>query len=228
MMRHALAFTIAGPVHVRSRSVATSKRSTALTMSGAAGILSFLRVVGALKRTKRAGWVLCGVPEPESVAEHMYRMGMISMVVADTARSARVTKMALVHDLAEAVVGDITPHDGVSDEDKQTRERRALREIISTIDARVAKEIEELWEEYEAGETDDARLVKDIDKFEMILQAEEYEVKSDVDLQQFFDSTRDRFKTPHIRALVDELRAQRALRLQNKVVGAGTTSPDDK
>lgn len=181
-------------------------------MVAPAGVIRFLRIVGTLKSTKRAGWVLCGVPHPESVADHMYRMAIISLVVSDQDRSARVAKMALVHDLAEAIVGDITPHDGVSHEDKQAQERRALLEIVSTIDEHVATEFMLLWEEYEAGCTDDARLVKDIDKFEMILQADEYEAASDIDLQQFFESTKNDFKTPQVIALVDELRAQRLQR----------------
>lgn len=52
-----------------------------------------------------------------------------------------------------------------------------------------------LWEEYEAAQTPEAQYVKDLDKLEMILQAEEYEETQDVDLQQFFDNTQDVFKT---------------------------------
>lgn len=181
-----------------------SKASTS-----ASGTLAFLRVVGQLKRTKRAGWTRFDVPQVESVGDHMYRMGIIAMLVSDKAVACKATKMALVHDLAEAIVGDITPHDGVSPEDKSARESRAITEIVSTIDKDIADEIVELWKEYEQGTSDVARLLKDIDKFEMILQADEYERLHQVDLQEFFDSTSKYFKTEQVLELANELRRQR-------------------
>jgi putative hydrolases of HD superfamily len=121
-------------------------------------------------------------------------------------------KMAMVHDLAEAIVGDITPHCKVSNEDKfkmenvravsahsaRTRTQnisiekkkkgdtclisclRIFQEAMDKIEATLAgnpagKEIRELWLEYEAAETPEAKLVKDFDKFDMIMQADEYE-----------------------------------------------------
>ena len=58
-----------------------------------------------------------------------------------------------------------------------------------------AKEMVELWKEYDKAETPEARYVKDLDKLEMILQADEYEEEQNVDVQQFFDNTKDVFKT---------------------------------
>ena len=78
--------------------------------------------------------------------------------------------MALVHDLAEAVVGDITPNDGVSDEEKAAMEREAMGTMTAALGAR-GEALMALWEEYEAGESAEARLVKDMDKLEMIAQA---------------------------------------------------------
>ncbi len=168
-------------------------------------------MVGNLKRTKRAGWVRSGInaAQVESVSDHMYRMGIISMVIADESMATRATKMALVHDIAEAIVGDITPHDGVTDEDKHAAERRALLDMVKQIDGRVANEFVELWDEYEQGTSEVARLVKDIDKFEMILQADEYEAKTEVGLQGFFDSTKGVFKTDRVRELVEQLYVER-------------------
>lgn len=54
----------------------------------------------------------------------------------------------------------------------------------------------ELWEEYESGTTPEAKCVKDLDKLELILQADEYEADQNVDLQQFFDNTENVFTTP--------------------------------
>jgi len=92
--------------------------------------------------------------------------------------SAHAIKLALVHDLAEALVGDITPRDGVSGEEKERRERAAMATVRDEVlqgEGALGKHLVDLWEEYEAGETEAARLVKDVDKYEMIVQAYEYE-----------------------------------------------------
>lgn len=104
----------------------------------------------------------------------------------ETAASAgldrmRCVTMALVHDLAECIVGDIAPSDGVSKHEKHKREAQAMAQLeaaLAPINPNAAREICDLWREYEAAETKEARAVKDIDKFEMILQAYEYERES--------------------------------------------------
>lgn len=59
-----------------------------------------------------------------------------------------------------------------------------------------AQELEVLWQEYESQSTPESHLVKDFDKLEMIIQAHEYEHAQGLTLQQFFDSTQGKFKTP--------------------------------
>ncbi|OQS05729.1 HD domain-containing protein 2-like isoform 1 [Thraustotheca clavata] len=185
----------------------------------ASSALEFLRVCGALKRLKRTGWVNHKVESPESVAEHMYRLAMCSLLLDNDSSVDRMKcmKMAIVHDLAEAFVGDITPHDGVSDEDKHKMEKDAIDEICTKLGAEseAAKEIRELWHEYENASTEEAKMVKDFDKFEMILQADEYENAQGVDLQDFFNSTKGKFKTPLVQSWVSELNAQRDTRKSN-------------
>ncbi|KAJ1969523.1 hypothetical protein H4R35_006115, partial [Dimargaris xerosporica] len=107
----------------------------------------------------------------------MYRMSIMSMIVDDPILDQqRCIKMCLVHDLAESLVGDITPFDGVSEMDKYQREEMAMTRICALLgDSPAAVEMAGLWHEYEACETPEARLVKDLDKFEMIVQAYEYE-----------------------------------------------------
>jgi putative hydrolases of HD superfamily len=88
----------------------------------------------------------------------------------------RCIKMSLVHDIGEAIVGDITPYDGVSEEDKFKLEQEALMKLTnylkeSKICETVSLEIFDLWKEYEENKTKEAIIVKDIDKFDMILQA---------------------------------------------------------
>jgi putative hydrolase of HD superfamily len=83
-----------------------------------------------------------------------------------------------------------------------------------------------LWQEYEAQATPEAHLVFDFDKLEMIIQAHEYEAAQGLQLQQFFDSTRGRFKTPTGRAWAEELvrRRQAAQQVQSPAEHAGGSS----
>jgi len=83
--------------------------------------------VDRLKHLDRAGWVLAGHDAPESVAAHSWGMAVRCLQhCPDDLDLATVLSMALVHDLAEAVVGDITPHDGVDKAEKHAKERAAM------------------------------------------------------------------------------------------------------
>lgn len=141
----------------------------------------------------------------------------------------RCIRMALVHDLAEATVGDITPYCGVTDEDKHAQELAAMQELTAKLSGIglsplsstnddttsnsnvVGEDILSLWKEYEAGETAEAKLVKDIDKLEMILQALEYEQdgKNGKSLDGFFDGTRGKWRTPIGEAWGNEIESRR-------------------
>lgn len=178
-------------------------------------ILKFLTLVGQLKATKRTGWVKRGIKSPESVSDHMYRMSIICFLLGnqptDTANPKldkdRCIKVALVHDLAECIVGDITPSCGVSKEEKHLKEKAAMDELSSLVGHEAGKEIYDLWEEYESQKTREAQFVKDVDRFEMILQAFEYENEENraQGLQEFFDSTDGKFKHPLVKSWVQEL-----------------------
>mmetsp|Transcript_10448 Transcript_10448/g.31936 ORF Transcript_10448/g.31936 Transcript_10448/m.31936 type:complete len:191 (+) Transcript_10448:124-696(+) len=171
--------------------------------------LKFLFLCGKLKETKRTGWVNNDVQKPESIADHMHRMALISFLVGENAENrSRLIKMAVVHDLAEAVVGDITPHDGVSKEEKRRLEETAMLDIRDNIlkSSNAGNEIYELWQEYDDGITPDAQTMKQIDKFEMVVQAYEYEKAQGKDLSQFFESTTESFSTSPFTEWVASLR----------------------
>lgn len=71
------------------------------------------------------------MPEPETVASHMYRMAMLAMTLQDDdIDHMKCVQMALVHDLGEAIAGDITPHCGVSDEVKFQLEEKVSIKIV--------------------------------------------------------------------------------------------------
>ncbi|KAI3507784.1 hypothetical protein L1887_22778 [Cichorium endivia] len=78
--------------------------------------------------TKRARWVKRDIAGPESIADHMYRMGLMALIASDTPRINRgkCIKMGIVHDIAEVIVGDITPSDGIPKLEKSRMEKEAL------------------------------------------------------------------------------------------------------
>ncbi|EFO87819.1 hypothetical protein CRE_05740 [Caenorhabditis remanei] len=176
-------------------------------MTSSFQIFEILDVLDSLKHLKRTGWVNCGVPEPETVACHMYRMAVLAMTLEgqiDGLDTVRAVKMALVHDIAESIVGDITPHCGISNQDKFDLESQgSLNPVsnstsvfkfqaikrIATYVPNVGEEWIMLWREYEEAASLTARVVKHLDKFDMIAQAEKYEQTHGINLQQFFTST---------------------------------------
>ncbi|KAL1548912.1 5'-deoxynucleotidase HDDC2-like [Salvia divinorum] len=174
--------------------------------------IDFLTLCHRLKATKRAGWVKRGVQEPESIADHMYRMGLMALIASDnpSINREKCIKMAIVHDIAEAIVGDITPSDGVPKEEKSRREQEALQKMCELLGGgERAQEIKELWMEYEDNSSMEAKVVKDFDKVEMILQALEYETEQGKDLEEFFESTAGKFQTDLGKAWALEIASRR-------------------
>ena len=151
--------------------------------------LNFFRQVGHLKSLPRQGWVQREVPDPESVADHSFRVVLMAMVLGERegVDQLRLLKMCLIHDLPETIVGDFTPHDGITDIEKNLREESALREITSRLPE--GQQYLELWLEYEQGASPEARLAREIDKLEMALQASEYQdAFPGIDLSEFHES----------------------------------------
>lgn len=175
---------------------------------------AFLHILFRLKATPRTGWLNFNVPEPESIADHMYRMAVIAMCTSDESLNiARCVKMALIHDMAESLVGDITPADlAVSKQEKHHRELATmeyLRDLLTPVSAKAAQEIFEIWNEYEDVSTPEARFVKDVDKFELMVQTLEFErLHKGKDLSRFL-SVRSQIQTPEVSEWADGILEER-------------------
>uniref|UniRef100_A0A8D0GY85 5'-deoxynucleotidase HDDC2 n=1 Tax=Sphenodon punctatus TaxID=8508 RepID=A0A8D0GY85_SPHPU len=201
-------------------------------------LLRFLKLVGQLKRVPRTGWVYRKVEKPESVSDHMYRMAIMALVTEDKKLNKdRCIRLALVHDMAESIVGDIAPADNISKEEKHRREEdiqniptitarghhvacylfsqtsdiEAMKHLTQLLSEELRKEIYELWEEYEHQSSAEARFVKELDQCEMVLQALEYEEleKTPGRLQDFYDSTAGKFSHPEIVQLMSSINTER-------------------
>ncbi len=143
--------------------------------------LPVLRAYCAAARLKglyRQGWLQSGVPAErcESVAAHTFGVALLALWLVPAHYPhlglLKVVQMALIHDLGEAFVGDLTPADGVPAAEKHRREARAVARLLDGLPN--AADLLALWQEYEAGETPEARLVRQLDRLEMGLQAAGY------------------------------------------------------
>ena len=147
-----------------------------------------------LKQLPRTGWVRSGVHNPESVASHSWGMAILALKLAPKKLDlAKVLSMCLVHDLPEVRVGDLTPHDDISD--KAENEHNAMSNI--------APQWLELFEEYEACESEESRFVKQIDKLDMGLQAILYQNQQDIVLSEFIESAKSKLSNKELLGILD-------------------------
>lgn len=150
----------------------------------------------------------------------MYRMSILTMMapkaIQDKLDMLRCCRMALVHDMAEALVGDITPVDNVSKADKSRRETDTMDYICERLLGKFngglnGKDIRELWQEYEDSVTPESLFVHDIDKVELISQMVEYEraQKCAIDLGEFTWVSK-KIQSPEVKVWSTQLLRERA------------------
>jgi len=190
-----------------------------------------LRIYG-LKDEPRAGWVLRGIRDPESVADHSWGSALLCHLYAAEAGvdPSKSIAIALVHDVAEAITGDLPRRVDPGPElpspaEKAKLERAAIEELFGG-DGPWGQETRQLWEEYEASQSPEAQLARDMNLVDMCLQALLYEREGRYDparlrdnfprfdgLDEFFATARPRFATAVGKRLFAEIEERyRALR----------------
>ncbi|WP_425455846.1 HD domain-containing protein [Afifella aestuarii] len=135
------------------------------------GALDFLRAAERLKDTFRSGFTAEG--RPESTAAHTWRLALMAIVFEKDLGDidfGHLLKILIVHDLGEALSGDVPAVAQMPGEEKAAQERADLLQLTAPLDPARRQAILHLWEEYEAGATPEARLAKGLDKLETILQ----------------------------------------------------------
>ena len=175
-------------------------------------LIGFWEIASKLKTEPRKGWARkLGLQRPESVADHSFALALICLFEGQR-RGYNVDKMiklAVLHDLEEAITGDLTPEEKkvkgkLAVESQRDSAREQLLRYLPTKDQRVYKE---LWSELDTSKTREARLVHELDKLEMALQANAYS-KSGVEinkLQEFQESAKNAIKDPQLRRLMREI-----------------------
>jgi putative hydrolase of HD superfamily len=190
------------------------------------GVLAFLRAAERLKTVTRSGWTSTG--KAESVAEHTWRLCLMAMVLYGRAEDidlARLLKMCLIHDLGEAIGGDVPAPTQLASSPKAGQERADLLSLVEPLPTGSRREILELWDEYEAASSPEAKVAKGLDKLETILQHTQGRNPDDFDYAFNLDyGQRYTAADPVLAALrsrLDEVTAQRA-----RDAGAGV-GPED-
>ncbi|MHA1299759.1 MAG: HD domain-containing protein [Candidatus Helarchaeota archaeon] len=154
-------------------------------------IIDLIKTIGKLKKIKRKGWIRRNInDEIESVADHSYLLTILSMIIADKVglNKEKLIKMSLIHDFPESLVGDITPFEKTIDE-KYKLELQAMKKICSKL--KNSEEYYSLWLEFEEGKSKEAKLIRQLDKLEMVFQALDYELRGTEPkkLNEFWDYT---------------------------------------
>ncbi|SEQ24222.1 putative hydrolases of HD superfamily [Lentzea xinjiangensis] len=177
-------------------------------MSDADRIVEFVYEVGQLKRLPRAGWLFAGVPHPESVAAHSFRVGVLAHAIAvqEGANPDRAATLGLFHDVPEARTGDL-PYVGKLYVGLKVPPQQVAADQVRHLPAPLAAHVEQLIAEHEAAKdgdhTPEARCSRDADKLELLLQAREYQAAGVTKMERFIQTNRDAVVTDTGRALLD-------------------------
>ena len=166
-------------------------------------IVDFLFESGALKDTPRSGWQTIGIKQPESVADHSFRVALVGWVLAklEKADEGKVVRMCLLHDLEESRLGDLH----TVNRKYLVEKGSAYADIFKGLFC--GKEFGELVKELKGMKTKEAIIARDADRLEMVFQAKEYADQG------------KRYVGDWIRTGTESLKTESAKRIAREVVG---------
>ncbi|WP_246823304.1 HD domain-containing protein [Terribacillus saccharophilus] len=154
------------------------------------GIMQVLRLAEKLKFEMRHSWLSNG--RQESVAEHTWRVGLMAVLIEpyieEKLDMAKLLKMIMIHDLVEAEAKDVPAFDTLFDterkEQKQLAEQTAMNNIKAMLKEEPGKELQELWLEFEAKKTFEAKVANALDKLEAQLQHNEASIDTWLEIER--------------------------------------------
>ena len=146
-------------------------------------VLDFIEEIGVLKNLPRTGWRFRGIKDAESIADHCYRVSLLSMILSDVLTEQgiklnveKVMRIALLHEVAEARIGDVPfpALEYIPEDVKEAGERAAVTSMFKNFGA-LQKGYIDLWDEFEGRTSLEGKLVRAADKLELMIQVLEYE-----------------------------------------------------
>ena len=172
-------------------------------------ILDFFHTAANLKNIPRQGWIdKLSIDNPESVADHTFSMAIMGMIFSDLENynAEKILKIILLHDLVESITGDI-PQGQIPREEKIALENNAMKKILNDLPLSLQKQYGMLWEEYQSNHSKEAKMVHQLDRLEMALQAKIYsnEGHSKEKLDSFFNSAKNEINDPKLLELFTKI-----------------------
>ncbi|MFJ9343804.1 HD family hydrolase [Streptomyces sp. NPDC101733] len=185
-----------------------------MTDDTAKGTAGFIFEMGVLKRVSRTGWWFTGNKQPETVAEHSFRVGVIASILAmmEGADPARVALLALFHDSQETRVGDI-PHIGRR-YIRASSNQEVTADQVSAAHPAVRAGVQAAVDEYEDATTPEAIVARDADKLECLVQAIEYREQGYSLTQNWIDTSLASLKTESAKTLAEAALSMTSLEWQ--------------
>ncbi|NUW30770.1 HD domain-containing protein [Nonomuraea sp. SMC257] len=185
------------------------------------GLTGLLYEMGLLKRYKRTGWLVAGVRDPESIADHSFRTAVIAGVIAalEGGDPQRAAFMSLFHDSQETRITDI-PYvakrylTAPANEDVTADQTRDVPEAVAAM-------LRGAIAEYEEKVSLEAVCARDADKLECLLQAVEYREQGHQNVQPWIDSSLAALKTATAKRLADEALRTNTLDWLTRVLDRG-------
>lgn len=139
--------------------------------------IDFLNKIEKLKCNTRHSWTSSG--RQESVAEHSWRLAVMAMLCADEYPDLdmnKVIKMCLIHDFGEAITGDIPAF--LKTAQNESEEDRAVEKLLSELPTNFRHELQALFDEMNARETQEAKLFKSLDNLEALISHNEADLST--------------------------------------------------
>ena len=167
-------------------------------------VASFAFEMGVLKRMRRTGWWHAGVRDPESVAEHSFRVAQLAAMIAsvENADPSRASFLALWHDTQETRIGDI-PHTAKPYLASSPSNEAVTADQTARLPEGMRKSVQEAVQEYEAQETAESHCAKDADKLECLVQALEYRANGHTTVQGWIDTSYKALRTEAAQRIAD-------------------------
>lgn len=135
--------------------------------------LAFIKEIDKLKYIERKTR-LFGSPRHENDAEHSWHLAMMAMILLEHSNQEvdllKVIKMLLIHDIVEIDAGDTFLYDNNKNHDNTDEERVAAQRIFGILPEAQGQELIDIWEEFEAGQTKEAKFAKSMDRLEPMMQ----------------------------------------------------------
>ncbi len=192
----------------------TKRINMSSRLSSPKKIVEFLSTTGKSKRILRSGWIREKVKNPESVAEHSFQLSVLAMILSDQlgVDKEKLIKMAILHDLGEVITGDIVWSRGeIMDIKKRIEKENQEKEEIAALFKIIGKEsgYRKIFEEMIERTSQEAKILWELDKLEMALQALAYEKEQNKNLDEFFINADLQIHSKTLRRIFKEILKQR-------------------